>query len=135
MACGCVVFTSLNHALADHGDTGQTMHQIGCGRLGFDVCRIQEAVADPASWRPQSQDLNALLEGCSEASLRSRWTAALAQMDALHASKGSLLKTCPDWRLRLDPFIPRCRETKRCGEHDLTLLRAARDPPQSRLPA
>ena len=107
MACGCVVFSSLNHALADHGDTGQTMHQIGCGRLGFDVSRIQEAVADPASWRPQSQDLNALLEGCSEASLRLRWTAALAQMDALHASEGSLLKTRPDWRLRLDPWQQR----------------------------
>ena len=33
LACGCVVFSSLNHALADYGDPGHTVHQIGCGRL------------------------------------------------------------------------------------------------------
>ena len=107
MACGCVVFSSLNHALADHGDTGQTMHQIGCGRLAFDVHRIQKAVADPASWRLRTQDLNTLLEGCSEASLRLCWSAALAQIDELHTSKGPLLKSPPGWRLRLDPWLQR----------------------------
>ena len=43
MACGCVVFSSLNHALADYGDPGRVVHQIGCGRLGFDVQRIEAA--------------------------------------------------------------------------------------------
>ena len=107
MACGCVVFSSLNHALSDHGATGQTLHQIGCGRLSFDVHRIQKAVADPVSWRLPPRELNALLEGCSEASLRLRWSAALEQMDELHASKGPLLKTPPGWRLRLDPWLHR----------------------------
>ena len=52
MACGCVVFSSLNHALADHGDPGRMVHQIGCGRMTFDVRRIENAVRDPAGWRP-----------------------------------------------------------------------------------
>ena len=109
MACGCVVFSSLNHALADHGVSGQTLHQIGCGLLDFDVQRIQAAVEDPAAWRLSSQDLQSLLEGCSEASLRLKWSAALAQMDALHASQGTLLRALPAWRLRLDPWRQRLR--------------------------
>ena len=54
MACGCVVFSSLNHALADHAEPGWNLHQIGCGRLAFDVRRIQAAVAAPAAWRPKA---------------------------------------------------------------------------------
>ena len=107
MACGCVVFSSLNHALADHGAGGEVLHQLGCGRLNFDVQRIQAAVADPAAWRPSSQELESLLEGCSEASLQSKWSSALAQMDALHATQGPLLRTLPGWRLRLDRWLQR----------------------------
>lgn len=109
MACGCVVFSSLNHALADHGLSGQILHQIGCGRLDFDVQRIQAAVADPASWRLSNQDLESLLKGCSEASLQLKWSTALAQMDALHASQGPPLRKLPRWRLRMDPWLQRLR--------------------------
>ena len=109
MACGCVVFSSLNHALADHGVAGVTLHQIGCGRLAFDVQRIQRAVADPSAWRPSPQDLQSLLDGYSEASLQAKWSAALAQMDALHGSQGPLLRTLPGWRLRLDLWLQRVR--------------------------
>ena len=55
LACGCVVFSSLNHALADYGDPGHTVHQIGCGRLDFDLERIQAAVESPLRWRPPAQ--------------------------------------------------------------------------------
>ena len=109
MACGCVVFCSLNHALADHGVSGQTLHQLGCGFLDFDVQRIKAAVKDPVAWRPSPNELQSLLDGCSEASLRLQWSAALAQMDALHACKGPLLRTPPGWYLRLDPWLQRVR--------------------------
>ena len=40
MACGCVVFSSLNHALADHLTPGVNCFQIGAGTLDVDVERI-----------------------------------------------------------------------------------------------
>ena len=88
LACGCVVFSSLNHALADHGDPGRMVHQIGCGRLTFDLRRVEDAVRDPAGWRPPAAALNALLDGSSEASLLQRWTVALDQLDALDDAEG-----------------------------------------------
>ena len=107
MACGCVVFSSVNHALADHCLYRQTLHQIGCGRLNFDVQRIQAAVANPAAWRPSRQDLESLLNDCSEASLRLQWSEALSQLDALHLCDGPQLRMLPDWRLRLDLWLQR----------------------------
>ena len=107
MACGCVVFSSLNHALADHGDPGRMVHQIGCGRLAFDVRRIQHAVRDPAGWRPPAAALNAVLEGSSEASLLQRWTVALDQLDALDLAEGPLLSSPPTWSLKLQQLCQR----------------------------
>ena len=107
MACGCVVFSSLNHALADHGDPGRMVHQIGCGRLAFDVYRIEDAVRDPAGWRPPAAALNALLEGSSEATLLQRWTVALDQLDALDNAEGPLLSSPPTWSLKLQKLCQR----------------------------
>ena len=107
MACGCVVFSSLNHALADHGDPGRMVHQIGCGRLAFDVLRIQAAVRDPAGWRPPAAALNTVLEGSSEASLLQRWTVALDQLDALDVAEGPLLSSPPTWSLKLQQLCQR----------------------------
>ena len=101
MACGCVVFSSLNHALADHGDPGCMVHQIGCGRLAFDLRRVQDAVRNPAGWRPEAAALNALLESSSEASLLKRWKLALDQLDALDDAEGPLLSSPPTWQLKL----------------------------------
>ena len=107
MACGCVVFSSLNHALADHGDPGRMVHQIGCGRLAFDVLRIQAAVRDPAGWRPPAAALNTVLEVSSEASLLQRWTVALDQLDALDVAEGPLLSSPPTWSLKLQQLCQR----------------------------
>ena len=107
MACGCVVFGSLNHALADHGDPGRMVHQIGCGRLAFDVRRIQHAVRDPAGWRPPAAALNPVLEVSSEASLLQRWTVALDQLDALDVAEGPLLSSPPTWSLKLQQLCQR----------------------------
>ena len=109
LACGCVVFSSLNHALADHGDPGRMVHQIGCGRLAFDLRRVEDAVRDPAGWRPPAAALNALLDGSSEASLLQRWTVALDQLDALDDAEGPLLSSSPTWQLRLQQLSARLR--------------------------
>ena len=107
LACGCVVFSSLNHALADYGDPGHTVHQIGCGRLRFDLERIQAAVASPQRWRPSSDYLEDLLHECSEAVLLERWRGAFAHLDAIEAVSGPLLSSSPTWRLRLQHLIDR----------------------------
>ncbi|MEB3200498.1 MAG: glycosyltransferase family 1 protein [Synechococcaceae cyanobacterium] len=83
LACGCVVFSSLNHALADSLDPGRGLgYQIGCGSLAADVERISAAVADPAAHQPPPELLERLLADCSEASLLPRWRQALAEVDA-----------------------------------------------------
>ena len=83
MACGCVVFTSLNHALADHCDPGRSAHQIGCGSLAHDLQRIQAAVAEPLRWRPPMAELGALLQNSGEQRLLERWRQVLTDLDQL----------------------------------------------------
>ena len=82
LACGCVVFSSLNHALADSLDPGVVGHQIGCGTMENDLDRIQAAVADPMGWLPPPARLSNLLEACSEPVLQERWHTALEAIDA-----------------------------------------------------
>ncbi len=89
LACGCVVFSSLNHALADSLDPGLVGHQIGCGSLAADLQRISAAVADPGAWLAPASRLTPLLESCSEPVLLERWRGALQAID-------------DHWRLRLD---------------------------------
>jgi hypothetical protein len=103
MACGCVVFSSLNHALADTLTPGELGHQIGCGSLDYDVDRIVGAVADPAAWRSSASVLDNFLEAYSEPVLTQRWRVLLALLDQLLPSlKGDgLLQSSPLWRLRL----------------------------------
>ena len=107
LACGCVVFSSLNHALADYGDPGHTVHQSGCGRLDFDLERIKAAVASPQQWRPTSDRLEVLLQECSEVSLLERWRDAFVHLDALEAASGPSLSSPPTWRLRLQQLLAR----------------------------
>ena len=107
LACGCVVFSSLNHALADYGDPGHTVHQIGCGRLGFDLERIKAAVATPQHWRPADDRLEVLLQECSEAALLERWRDTFVHLDALEAVSGPPLSSPPTWRLRLNQLAAR----------------------------
>ena len=109
MACGCVVFSSLNHALADYGDPGRMVHQIGCGRLGFDVQRIEAAVRDPVRWRPSAAALKVLLDSSSEVALLHRWRDALAHLDAFSQAQGALLSSPATWQLQLEQWMQRAR--------------------------
>jgi len=116
LACGCVLFSSFNHALADTLDPGVTAHQIGAGTLAADVERIVAAVRDPAAWLPSPRRLEALLEDFSEPRLRERWRQALAainaHLDRLQAGEHplrapSLLELrARRWRQRLSKRLP-----------------------------
>ena len=103
LACGCVVFSSLNHALADSLDPGRIGHQLGRGTLADDLDRIQAAVADPRAWQPATESLQLLLASASEPALLQRWQLALDAID-LHwcrvASGARLLSAPSPARLR-----------------------------------
>jgi glycosyltransferase involved in cell wall biosynthesis len=103
LASGCVVFSSLNHALADSLDPGRLGHQIGCGSLEADVERIRAAVANPADWWADPNRVAELLRLSSEEVLLERWRSALKTVDdhwdRLAAGATPLLSP-PTWRLR-----------------------------------
>ena len=104
LACGCVVFSSLNHALADTLDPGRMGYQLGSGSLEADLSAITAAVADPSGWRPQLEDLDALLASASEDSLLDRWQYCLEAVNR-HWDRllmGEIaLQSPPIWQLRL----------------------------------
>lgn len=81
LACGCVLFSSLNHALADTLDPGRLGHQIGAGTLEADLEAITAAAAAPEAWVPTPGALDDLLASCAEAPLLERWRQALAAID------------------------------------------------------
>jgi glycosyltransferase involved in cell wall biosynthesis len=109
MACGCVVFSSFNHALADTLTPGEIGHQIGCGSLDHDVTRIAAAVAAPAEWRPPAEELDPFLQAYSEPALVERWQRVLAQLDVLLPilATDSVLQALPLWRLRWNRYARR----------------------------
>ena len=83
MACGCIVFSSLNHALSDILMPGEIGHQIGYGSLSNDVNRIIAALCNPADWKPSSSRLNLALRELSEESHVKRWKHVLHEIDQL----------------------------------------------------
>ncbi|MCB4429147.1 glycosyltransferase [Synechococcus sp. MU1643] len=83
MACGCIVFSSLNHALSDILTPGEIGHQIGCGSLSNDVNRIIAAVYKPSDWKSSSSMLELALRELSEESHVKRWKDVLQQIDQL----------------------------------------------------
>ena len=101
LACGCVVFTSFNHALADLLTPGEGAHQIGQGSLQTDLRRIRGAVDDPQAWLPNPDQLEGLLEQVSEARWLQLWSRALDWLDSL----GCLQGLAPGLARDLDPVL------------------------------
>ena len=99
-----MVFSSLNHALADTIDPGLTGHQLGSGTLKADLDSITAAVENPYHWLPDPDSLESLIRNSSEEALLQRWQLALASInqhwDRLLADEPSLL-SIPRWKLRL----------------------------------
>jgi len=112
LACGCVVFSSFNHALADSLDPGLVGHQIGCGTLAGDLERIRAAVARPADWLPPPDRLTSQLEAWAEPVLLERWRHALETIDAywrLRLAGAPALRSPPAWRVRAGQLRGRLR--------------------------
>ena len=103
LACGCVVFSSFNHALADTLDPGHNAWQIGRGTLSSDLERICSAVRTPAQWLPDPSALQRLLAPHQEQAVQQRWAEALVVVndhwDRLLAGEPALMSMAP-WRLR-----------------------------------
>ncbi|MCY4172554.1 MAG: glycosyltransferase [Cyanobacteria bacterium MAG CAR3_bin_5] len=105
LACGCVVFSSLNHALADHLTPGVNCFQIGAGTLATDVERIwsvcrmgtslPHAAASPSS-APQGNHHPRQLEQVLQ-EVNAHW-------DRLAAGEQPLRSTPDPW-----PLAVRCK--------------------------
>jgi hypothetical protein len=111
LACGCVVFSSLNHALADTLDPGVLGHQIGWGTLAADVERITAAARQPETWRADPARLEALMRECSEPVLLERWRHALEGVET-HWQRCLMegsppLRALSPWRLRWEQRVGR----------------------------
>ena len=116
LACGCVLFSSLNHALADTLDPGRLGHQLGAGTLAADLEAITAAAADPAAWVPAPEALADVLASGSEAALLERWRGALAAIDRHwdRLEQGSLpLGSEPVWLQRWRQRLERLGTLKR----------------------
>ena len=116
LACGCVLFSSLNHALADTLDPGRLGHQLGAGTLAADLEAITAAAADPAAWVPAPEALAGLLANSGEAALLERWRGALAAIDRHwdRLEQGSLpLGSEPVWLQRWRQRLERLGTLKR----------------------
>ena len=81
LACGCVVFSSLNHALADTLTPSKTIHQLGCGSLSYDVERIFAAAKCPWQWHGSKPDIDQLLEIGAESNCLEQWSVALSEIE------------------------------------------------------
>jgi glycosyltransferase involved in cell wall biosynthesis len=116
LACGCVLFSSLNHALADSLDPGRLGHQLGAGSLEADLEAITAAVADPTAWLPTPEALHGLLASGGETALLERWRQALAAIDRhwdrLEQGCPPLLSE-PVWRQRWRQRLERLASLKR----------------------
>lgn len=110
-ACGCVVFSSLNHALADVLTPGESVHQLGCGSLENDIERIVAATSQPQDWRQNPQALETLLRPYDEAVLLEHWKELLIELNKLIPSllTYSPLVSTPAWSLRWKRRLSRFR--------------------------
>ena len=83
MACGCIVFSSLNHALSDILTPGEIGYQIGFASLSNDVDRISAALLNPAEWRPSVQKLGFTLQDFTEQLYIKRWKYVVETLEKL----------------------------------------------------
>lgn len=81
LSCGCIVFSSLNHALSDTLTPAKTIHQLGCGSLAYDVERIFASVKCPCQWYGSWSDVEQLLELSAESNCLKQWSTTISQME------------------------------------------------------
>ena len=107
MACGCIVFSSLNHALSDILTPGEIGHQIGYSSLSNDVNRISSALLNPSEWKPSGQKLGFALQDLSEKSHVKRWDYVVNSIEQLvsKGSQSSLIKQKSRYRIIAAKFF------------------------------
>jgi Glycosyl transferases group 1 len=76
IACGCQVFSSLNHALADYLDPGFNCQKIGVHNTGYDVQRILHSLTQPTAMLPAE-----FLQPYQEQSIVQRWKSILLEIN------------------------------------------------------
>ena len=109
MACGCIVFSSLNHALSDVLTPGEIGHQIGYSSLSNDIDRITAALLNPVEWKPSGQRLGFALQDLSEKSHVKRWKYVVENVEqlAFKANQSSLIKQKSRYYLIASKFFRR----------------------------
>jgi hypothetical protein len=107
MACGCIVFSSLNHALSDILTPGEIGHQIGYGSLSNDVDRITAALLHPIVWKPCSSRLDIALQDLSEKTYIKRWDDVLQKINQLAPffNKSNIIKQRSRYHIILNKFL------------------------------
>ncbi len=73
ISCGCVLFSSVNHALADFINPGVIGHQIGIGHIKNDIERITDASRNPEDWATSKQETELLISKLNETNLLKNW--------------------------------------------------------------
>ena len=109
MACGCIVFSSLNHALSDILTPGEIGHQIGYSSLSNDIDRITSALLNPVEWQPSGQRLGYALQDLSEKSHLKRWKHVVENVEqlAFNVNKSSLIKQKSRYHIVAAKFLRR----------------------------
>ncbi len=107
IACGCIVFSSLNHALSDILTPGEIGHQIGYSSLSNDVDRITSALLNPMEWKPSGQSLGFALQDLSEKTHVKRWKYVIKNIEQLvfNYNQSSLIKQKSRYRIITSKFF------------------------------
>ncbi len=80
MACGCQVFSSVNHALADYLDPGFNCQKIGSYNTGYDVQRILHSLTQQPATLPATLPAK-FLQPYQEESIVQRWQSILQEIN------------------------------------------------------
>jgi glycosyltransferase involved in cell wall biosynthesis len=99
LACGCHVFSSVNHALADYLDPGFNCYKIGGHTLDYDVQRILHVIN--LATKPQISPL--FWEQYREKNLLNRLKIILEEINTFFSSQANVNTTIRDlsfWRLQ-----------------------------------
>jgi Glycosyl transferases group 1 len=98
IACGCQVFSSVNHALADYLDPGFNCQKIGTYNTGYDVQRILGSLNRPSALLPAE-----FLQPYRQDAIVQRWQTILLELNDFYDYQekyASDISPLTPWRIR-----------------------------------
>jgi Glycosyl transferases group 1 len=98
MACGCQVFSSMNHALADYLDPGFNCQKIGIYNTGYDVRRILHSLNQQSATLPAE-----FLQFYQEGAIIRRWQSILLEINEFfdyQEKNGADISPLTSWRIQ-----------------------------------